>query len=613
MIGVLFIFQLILSHLAISITSNSPCLIGNEKGDDDLPAYDFIRLFGLDNPDFEFRGLKKVRGSSDYQIAYRLSRRSDLILPTRKIFPFGIPNEFSFVCSFRQRPSKTEAWELIKISDGSGLPQLAVKFVPIHRKLELSLASFNQSIEKISFTNVTSNDGLWHKIAIGLTKDRATLYHNCAEHSFQSIVPINNLDYQGNLIVAKFADESTTVPLDLQWMVLNCDVTKSSKETCDELPDAVEPPKFIPIPEECRACPPGQPGMRGLPGEQGPPGNNGPEGQTGEPGSPGKPGQKGEQGFTGIPGLPGSKGEPGMKGEKGNTGSPGHEGPVGPPGAKGDIGPPGLPAELGSKGDKGDQGEPGEPGKSGPKGEPGNSGEPGQEGLTGPIGPPGEPGQKGEKGESGLPGPPGPVGSPGPPGIIVSERNENKSEVQLTENEIRQICMSLIKEFASNFNGTAHEPGQPGPPGPPGPVGPTGSQGPPGQEGPPGPPGRPGRGRIGKPSDRSGPPGPPGIPGERGYPGLPGVPGPKGSTGEKGDKGDRGNDGIGIEGPIGAPGNPGPPGTPGVGLPGPAGEPGPPGQVGAPGPQGYAGEQGPPGYCEQCPSLLIPNQEKGPG
>lgn len=81
----------------------------------------------------------------------------------------------------------------------------------------MSLASSNQSLEKIIFSNVTSNDGLWHKISIGLTKDRATLYHNCEEHSFQSISSIKDLDYQGNLIVAKFTEESTTVPVSLNF------------------------------------------------------------------------------------------------------------------------------------------------------------------------------------------------------------------------------------------------------------------------------------------------------------------------------------------------------------------------------------------------------------
>ncbi|XP_053213677.1 collagen alpha-2(IX) chain-like [Panonychus citri] len=616
-----FLGLLLFSNNVIGLSSNSPCLSSvnnhNQNDHNDLPAYDFIRYFGLDNSDgFDFPGIKKVKGSNDFQTAYRLSRRADLSLQTKKMFPFGIPTEFSFVCSFRQRPSKAESWDLIRISDSTGSLQLCLKFIPYQRKLELTLPSslslVNQGPkipDRIVFTNVTSNDGSWHKVGLTLRKNRVTLHHNCLEHSHQSISSIDNIDNQGNLIVAKFSDEPTTVPIDLQWMVLNCDITQSAKETCDELPDTIEPPKFIPIPDECRACPQGQPGLRGLPGMKGDQGLQGPngfdgskgdQGEMGEPGPPGQPGQKGDTGFTGIAGPPGIKGEngypgePGLTGDKGDSGSPGSPGPEGP---KGDVGPPGLPAELGSRGEKGDKGSPGEPG---------DSGEPGKDGLMGPVGPtgqPGEAGQPGEKGEKGDSGPVGPVGPPGPPGLVTTEENGNQSVESITEERVRQICLELIKEFESNLERNMGEPGQPGPPGEPGT---PGLQGPPGPTGPQGLQGKPGRGRIGRPGD-SGPPGQPGLQGERGYPGLPGIQGPKGS---QGDKGDRGLDGIATEGPIGPPGNPGPPGQPGIGVQGPTGESGRPGP---PGPQGYPGEQGSPGYCEHCPPMVIPTQEKGPG
>lgn len=136
------------------------------------------------------------------------------------MFPFGIPTEFSFVCSFRQRPSKAESWDLIRISDSTGSLQLCLKFIPYQRKLELTLPSslslVNQGPkipDRIVFTNVTSNDGSWHKVGLTLRKNRVTLHHNCLEHSHQSISSIDNIDNQGNLIVAKFSDEPTTVPV----------------------------------------------------------------------------------------------------------------------------------------------------------------------------------------------------------------------------------------------------------------------------------------------------------------------------------------------------------------------------------------------------------------
>jgi len=50
---------------------------------DDLPGFDLISRFRLDDLSYEFPGVKRVRGSNRIQTAYRLSRRADLTAPTR--------------------------------------------------------------------------------------------------------------------------------------------------------------------------------------------------------------------------------------------------------------------------------------------------------------------------------------------------------------------------------------------------------------------------------------------------------------------------------------------------------------------------------------------------
>jgi len=53
------------------------------EGADDLPTFDLIRRFQLDDIDLDFPGVKRVRGSNKIQTAYRLSKKADLTLPTR--------------------------------------------------------------------------------------------------------------------------------------------------------------------------------------------------------------------------------------------------------------------------------------------------------------------------------------------------------------------------------------------------------------------------------------------------------------------------------------------------------------------------------------------------
>lgn len=61
-----------------------PC-VDFRPGEDDLQAYDLIRKFRLDSLDLKYPGVTRVRGSNRVQVAYRLDRSSNLVLPTRYV------------------------------------------------------------------------------------------------------------------------------------------------------------------------------------------------------------------------------------------------------------------------------------------------------------------------------------------------------------------------------------------------------------------------------------------------------------------------------------------------------------------------------------------------
>lgn len=61
-----------------------PC-VDFRPGEDDLQAYDLIRKFRLDSLDLNYPGVTRVRGSNRVQVAYRLDRSSNLVLPTRYV------------------------------------------------------------------------------------------------------------------------------------------------------------------------------------------------------------------------------------------------------------------------------------------------------------------------------------------------------------------------------------------------------------------------------------------------------------------------------------------------------------------------------------------------
>lgn len=321
---------------------------------------DFISRFNLDDFTHEVTGVKRVRGSNRIQTAYRLSRRAELTSNTSSIFTTGLPDQFSFVCSFRKRPSSQDTWTLIDVQDDTGTSQFTISLNP--KSQSVTFLPDAHSIP-LTFNNIDCDDGQWNKLHLGLTSDTVTLYHNCNRHTSLPL-PVefrSDINLKGTTTLAKYENGLGTVPIDLQWMVLSCDPETPARETCDELPprraishieapDNPEPGIHYPTPRPtgypsiiipsttstttttttAAPLPPPQPiivtreiPVPGPPGERGPPGI---PGLTGESGAPGAKGDKGERGDDGVPGEDGMKGEQGIVGPSGIPGLDGLHG-----------------------------------------------------------------------------------------------------------------------------------------------------------------------------------------------------------------------------------------------------------------------------------------------
>ena len=72
----------------------------------------------------------------------------------------------------------------------------------------------------------------------------------------------SRIDLNGDILISKEALRGeTTVPIDLQWMVMTCDPESVTRETCDELPEREKPQQ----PKCTQTCPAGPPGNNGRP------------------------------------------------------------------------------------------------------------------------------------------------------------------------------------------------------------------------------------------------------------------------------------------------------------------------------------------------------------
>ncbi|KAJ3648270.1 hypothetical protein Zmor_020084 [Zophobas morio] len=190
---------------------SAPC--ANFKiGDDDLQAFDFIRLYRLDIVETTHPGISKVRGSSRLQTAYRLDKDADLTLPTRDIFPQGLPEQFSFISTFRARRVPKTAWHIIRITDLESKPQFIISLNPRNGTIEFSISNYEGELQTIVFNSTNIFDKNWHKIHFGVSRERVILYLDCEENARELLELRGPIDINGEISVAKLANSRQTVP-----------------------------------------------------------------------------------------------------------------------------------------------------------------------------------------------------------------------------------------------------------------------------------------------------------------------------------------------------------------------------------------------------------------
>jgi len=605
-----------------------------------LPAFDVLSKIGVDiSKPVPFPNTKQIEGDRAGTQAVKITRRAEVSAITEKVFPKGLPYDFSVRSVFRVPDvSKNRKFHIVKLEDSKPTGQFDIELNGPAKALKLYYLDIEGQIHTIDYSRNEINveslfDGEWHKMTFDVysteEEDLVTLFIDCQEVRTDRMVPKGEIDINGKVLVAK-TNEYNTVPLDVKMLEFNCNPRLGSTDTCEEEVCPEECPQgekgsvgekgaqgLIGVPgiqgEKGEQGIEGERGAEGLSGITGEKGDTGPIGPAGEAGAGGAVGAKGARGFgglrgqagaqgeAGVPGLPGEKGEPGPKGSRGLRGQPGGvtgEGQKGEPGIPGDVGPPGPrgprgPAgPVGPEGPKGVIGRTGGAGAIGPIGDPGPQGRPGDKGAIGPIGLKGEPAVITDVGEP-IPGPAGPPGIPGRDGVP----GEAGEKGQKGEAGPRGDVGGAGIEGRRGITGLVGPPGPRGTDGQPGPPGAAGGKGEAGLNG--------ARGLRGFPG-APGEPGVTGLPGEPGLLGSVGAPGQKGSSGAAAGKGEKGGQGprgeVGREGDVGPPGRagptgergePGPPGIPGVdGLPGGKGDPGLAGRAGDRGEAGAQGERG---------------------
>ena len=79
-----------------------------------------------------------------------------LFLPVlhRRVFNQGLPEQFSFVTTFRHRSSaqgRGRRWHLIRVTDSRGQPQFAVGLDPSRKTVEFSIKKYDGSLQTLTW------------------------------------------------------------------------------------------------------------------------------------------------------------------------------------------------------------------------------------------------------------------------------------------------------------------------------------------------------------------------------------------------------------------------------------------------------------------------------
>lgn len=128
----------------------SPCNVWR-PGDPDLTTFDLISTYRLDEYRYEYQGVRPITGSSAYQTAYHVEEYANMTIDSLQAFPNGVPNEFSFECTFRTELPPVQPWYLLQLTDYTRESQFSVTINPLYNSIDLSLPQYDGSIQTVSF------------------------------------------------------------------------------------------------------------------------------------------------------------------------------------------------------------------------------------------------------------------------------------------------------------------------------------------------------------------------------------------------------------------------------------------------------------------------------
>ncbi|KAM7318741.1 hypothetical protein ACRRTK_021853 [Alexandromys fortis] len=194
-----------------------------------------------------------------------------------KIFPKGLPEEYSVAVMFRvRRSTKKERWFLWRILNQQNMPQISIVIDGTKKVIEFMFRGAEGDLLNYVFKNRELRplfDRQWHKLGIGVQARVLSLYMDCNLIASRHTEEKDSVDFHGKTVIAARASDGKPVDCPEQDNVGSTTpswVTTHTGEMSLYLPGKQElkdPCQCIPIKEEAGSPTLGSLGPKGDKGE----------------------------------------------------------------------------------------------------------------------------------------------------------------------------------------------------------------------------------------------------------------------------------------------------------------------------------------------------------
>lgn len=138
------------------------------------------------------------------------------MLAYRHIYGSGLPEEYSFMFTFRMKDStKSKYWSIWQIVDSEGKQQASINFNGPKKALEFSYKGVDGKLNTITFAHLPFLfDTNFHKVLFSVQKDKITLYIDCIKVDSFKLVPRGKISLDGYTIIGKLKNNNeVSVPV----------------------------------------------------------------------------------------------------------------------------------------------------------------------------------------------------------------------------------------------------------------------------------------------------------------------------------------------------------------------------------------------------------------